>query len=255
MCLNPEDAQTARLFTVEGAFQTLSAGSGGGMQRHGIVMELDKENDMDDEGADCAGFKARESGMTRGVGYEAENAPCLSAGCHDESVAYGMNPQGGMNPFHEECGETLAVQHGGGVAQCGVDGMRYVVRRLTPTECERLMGLPDGWTLPAFDPSDITDELVAEFARVHDEYGRIMADYEGRPPPKPKGAAQVRRWLERISDPAQCPDAPRYKGCGNGWATNQPRWIMLRVLWREGIDPWRPPRPTHSAERDGMMAK
>lgn len=203
MCLNPEDAQTARLFTVEGAFQTLAAGSGGGMQRHGIVQE-------------------------RRLEMETEN----------DVVNYGMNPQGGMNPFHEECGETLAVSHGGGVAQCGVDGMRYVVRRLTPTECERLMGLPDGWTLPAFDPSDITDELVAEFARVHDEYGRIMAEYEGRPPPKPKGAAQVRSWLERISDPAQCPDAPRYKGCGNGWATNQPRWIMLRVLWREGIDPW-----------------
>ena len=26
------------------------------------------------------------------------------------------------------------------------DGSRWVVRRLTPTECERLMGFPDGWT-------------------------------------------------------------------------------------------------------------
>jgi site-specific DNA-cytosine methylase len=24
---------------------------------------------------------------------------------------------------------------------------RWTVRRLTPTECERLMGLPDGWTV------------------------------------------------------------------------------------------------------------
>lgn len=26
------------------------------------------------------------------------------------------------------------------------DGSGYVVRRLTPTECERLQGFPDGWT-------------------------------------------------------------------------------------------------------------
>lgn len=26
------------------------------------------------------------------------------------------------------------------------DGIRWVVRRLTPTECERLQGFPDGWT-------------------------------------------------------------------------------------------------------------
>lgn len=43
-----------------------------------------------------------------------------------------------------------------------------------------------------------------------------------------------------IANPATCPDAPRYKACGNGWATNQPRWILLRVLAGEGIDPWNP---------------
>lgn len=60
------------------------------------------------------------------------------------------------------------------------------------------------------------------------------------PAPRPKTAAWVRRWLERIADPATCPDAPRYKACGNGWATNQPRWIILRILFFEGIDPWNP---------------
>jgi hypothetical protein len=48
----------------------------------------------------------------------------------------------------------------------------------------------------------------------------------------------VRKWLEKITNPDTCPDAPRYKGCGNGWATNQPRWILLRLLAVEGIDPW-----------------
>ena len=127
--------------------------------------------------------------------------------------------------------------------------MRYIVRRLTPTECERLMGLPDGYTIPR--GLRITDELVAEFQRIHDAYGAIMADYahakwerEGRKgrepkPPKPKSAAWVRKWLEKISDPATCPDSPRYKACGNGWATNQPRWILTRLLAiGEHIDPF-----------------
>lgn len=119
-----------------------------------------------------------------------------------------------------------------------VAAMRYVVRRLTPTECERLMGLPDGWTLPAFAPDEITDALVAEFVEIFDTFGAIMAGYAGKPPPKPKTAAWTRKWLERIANPATCPDAPRYKAAGNGWATNQPRWILLRVLAKEGIDPW-----------------
>lgn len=28
----------------------------------------------------------------------------------------------------------------------GVESQQYIVRRLTPTECERLQGFPDGWT-------------------------------------------------------------------------------------------------------------
>ena len=128
--------------------------------------------------------------------------------------------------------------------------MRYIVRRLTPTEAERLMGLPDGYTIPA--GLKITDELVAEFQRIHDTFGAIMYEYalasyershrEGEPPPKPpkpKSANQVRAWLEKITDPNTCPDSPRYKACGNGWATNQPRWILTRLLAiGEGIDPF-----------------
>ena len=35
------------------------------------------------------------------------------------------------------------------------------------------------------------------------------------------------------------PDGPRYKGCGNSWASNQPRWILTRLLAiGEGIDPF-----------------
>ena len=238
--------------------------------------------------------------LAKNGGYVLERlVPCRVRKGAETSAAYGMNPQGGKEflPFHEECGETLAVRHGGGVClsrgrrtqfrsssfgafvrdsvsgtldtshmgtvangmpcvsvDMDIASMRYVVRRLTPTECERLMGLPDGWTLPAFAPSEITDALVEEFRRIHDTFGAVMAAYAGRPAPRPKTAAWVRRWLERISDPATCPDAPRYKACGNGWATNQPRWIILRILFFEGIDPWNPEETTEPIETRGIAA-
>lgn len=194
-----------------------------------------------DPHAVCFGFKSKPSEKTRGIGAEREIAPTVTAQ-FDCAVCFGINANGvtktAQMPCREECAETLAVRHQGGVLAPNVADMRYVVRRLTPTECERLMGLPDGWTLPVFAPDEITDALVAEFVEIFDTFGSMMAGYAGKNPPKPKTAAWVRKWLERVANPATCPDAPRYKACGNGWATNQPRWILLRVLAKDGIDPW-----------------
>lgn len=38
MCLNPLDPLTTRIFSVDGAFHTLRANTGGGMERHGILQ-------------------------------------------------------------------------------------------------------------------------------------------------------------------------------------------------------------------------
>ena len=181
-------------------------------------------------------------------------------------------------PFCHECSQTLAVHHSAaavcfkaGQSKDGglgdelevsptlshqmsaleptvallsplLSAMHYIVRRLTPTECERLMGLPDGYTIPVgLDPND--PALVAEFQRIQDSFNAITHEYalasyerghrEGEPPPKlpkPKTAAQVQKWLAKITNPQTCPDSPRYKACGNGWATNQPRWIIMRII-------------------------
>lgn len=88
-----------------------------------------------------------------------------------------------------------------------------------------------------------TQDALAEIAR-HDgraerKIKRLLkeiAEYDGSPMPKPTSAAQVRKWLEKITKANTCPDAPRYKACGNGWATNQPRWILTRLLSLEGVE-------------------
>ena len=198
-----------------------------GARRSGDTLEIEAP----------LGFKSKPSVKARSLGEGKEVSPCLSASSCDASVAFGINANGvtktAQMPCREECAETLAARHQGGVIVPDVAAMRYVVRRLAPTECERLMGLPDGWTLPAFATDEITDALVDEFRCIHDTFGAVMAGYSGKPPPKPKTAAWVRKWLERIANPATCPDAPRYKACGNGWATNQPRWIIMNLLERD----------------------
>lgn len=170
-----------------------------------------------ENGVMTVGFKAGQS-ADGGLGDEREVSPTLS---HQPSA---------LEPT---------------VAQSNIAQMRYIVRRLTPKEAERLMGLPDDYCIPTglrrfFDADgEPAPALVAEFQRTFDTFNAIMADYAHKKPPKPKSAKQVADWLKKVSDPATCPDSPIYKGCGNGWATNQPRWILMRLLAiGEGLDPF-----------------
>ena len=200
------------------------------------------------DSAVAIGFKAGQS-KDGGLGDEREVSPTLShkPSALEPTVAQStfvrigsMTRRDRPTPPSEEVAHALTKTDGdagdnaASVIQ-SLAAMRYIVRRLTPTECERLMGLPDGYTIPAgLDAND--PALVAEFQRIHDTFGAIMAEYEHAKPPKPKTAAQVQKWLEKITNPATCPDSPRYKACGNGWATNQPRWILTRLLNAEGIE-------------------
>ena len=87
----------------------------------------------------------------------------------------------------------------------------YIVRRLTPTECERLQGFPDGWTLLTDCDVDKVAELVCAALEIEDE----------------KGIKAMRRKVEKWK--ADAPDGPRYKALGNSMATNVMRWIGERM--------------------------
>lgn len=90
------------------------------------------------------------------------------------------------------------------------NGRKYVVRRLTPVECERLQGFPDHWTdLTGCDP-DKTTETVA------DALGIDGKDREAL-------LRKVRKWSKA------CPDGPRYKCTGNSFAVPVVRWIGERI--------------------------
>lgn len=84
------------------------------------------------------------------------------------------------------------------------------VRRLTPTECERLQGFPDGWTrIPGLGG---WRDLDADEDRAEIEAAGLTVRVG-------KGGAL------RVNDP----DGPRYKALGNSWAVPVVRWIGARL--------------------------
>ena len=88
--------------------------------------------------------------------------------------------EGALHRFMSELASTLRSDMGDNLLSVAID---YIVRRLTPLECERLQGLPDGYT---------------------------KIPYRGK-------------------SAEDCPDTPRYKALGNGWAVNCARWICQRI--------------------------
>lgn len=79
------------------------------------------------------------------------------------------------------------------------DSLHWIVRRLTPTECERLQGFPDDWT--AID--SFTDKYGVE----HKTSG----------------------WLDNKGKWHKAADSPRYKALGNSIALPQWWWITCKM--------------------------
>jgi DNA (cytosine-5)-methyltransferase 1 len=120
------------------------------------------------------GFDASEDGTGRGTPLTTFDAEFSNHGVHgtpDESGALTRKLRKSV--------------HGAGA-----------VRRLTPTECERLQDWPDGWTVPT---------------------GPSLAD--------------TRLRLEHPEDPQ--PDGPRYAACGDGVTASVAEWIGRRILEHE----------------------
>ena len=64
MCMNPWDAQSARVYDQDGVWHSLNANENGGMARYSVL---------------CAGFKAGQGAQAGGIGYSEEVSPMLGA--------------------------------------------------------------------------------------------------------------------------------------------------------------------------------
>lgn len=231
MCMNPWDAQSARVYDQDGVWHSLNANENGGMARDSVL---------------CAGFKSGQGARAGGIGYGEEVSPTLAAApsgtnqtpavvaldmthacdvireCGEQSPALQarMGTGGNQVPltYQDVTGTLSPGAHAGSyngqdayndMLVCGAfpdvahalraksacayreDTEIYpvqnmVVRRLTPLECTRLQGYPDGWV-------DIGDWM--------DEKGKKHKDA----------------------------DSPKYKALGNSIALPFWDWMLRRM--------------------------
>lgn len=174
MCMTPWDAQSQRVYDGNGGSPTLSSRENSGLNREAVL---------------CAGFKAGQGSQAGGIGYGEEVSPTLASapsGTNQTPAVVALDMTHACDVIRE-CGEqvpALQARMGTGGKQVpltyqmnGFGDYRdanvassckqrdfkdstdlaitnMVVRRLTPLECTRLQGYPDGWV----DIGDWTDE-------------------------------------------------------------------------------------------------
>lgn len=168
-----------------------------------------------------------------------------TAGCNGKGVCedkcYTLNtidrhavcfPQQAYNKFiQEDIEATLKASggtYGGGsenlVAEQSFSPIRYIVRRLTPTECARLQGFPDLWGYLDKKES-FTDEEYKFWLEVRNTYVRInnkaVKDYT---------KAQMLSWYNKLHS-----DSAEYKMWGNGIALPNALYVMQGIAEVVGV--------------------
>lgn len=123
--------------------------------------------------------------------------------------------------YQEDCG-TLRANGGdyGGGSENLVQ-QHYTVRRLTPTECERLQGYPDGWTeIPG--TTEVSKEEIEFWRGVWYTWDKMQSEEPEEVSPRTDKA--ILRWLKNPTS-----DTAQYKALGNSVAVPCVTWIMGQI--------------------------
>ncbi|MBQ6457025.1 MAG: DNA cytosine methyltransferase, partial [Mogibacterium sp.] len=102
------------------------------------------------------------------------------------------------------------------------DGIEYIVRRLTPTECARLQGFPDWWCSD-LGTDDPTDEEMEFWTDVFETHSKVVTHAS-----KPKTEKQIRKWLK---DPHT--DSAAYKMWGNCISLPIGVFVLAGIVWAD----------------------
>ena len=100
------------------------------------------------------------------------------------------------------------------------DNAEYIVRRLTPTECARLQGFPDGWC-KNLETENPTDEDIAFWRDVFETHRKAMGTSK-----KPKSDKQIVKWLRNPHS-----DSAEYKLWGNGVCLNIVEFVLAGIVY------------------------
>ena len=219
-CLNPWDAQTQRLYNPDGVFAALRANSGGGGQRIGLVLSQNSFNNADYNKI----YALQGNGIDR-----AETAGCNGRGWR-EDVCYTLNTIDRPAVCYDARGNgdgtlcpTLTGDHENRITDYTAvvvkenpkPPRKYIIRRITPLECCRLQGFPDGWgDLP--EKERLSEEEVQFWQAVRDTYARINSKAT-----KSYTSSALLKWYNKLHT-----DSAEYKMWGNGIALPCAKFIM-----------------------------
>jgi DNA (cytosine-5)-methyltransferase 1 len=135
-------------------------------------------------------------------------------------------------PFHTTFSENIAstllnrdyksaplVSYGIDRAVAKPEKSKYIVRRLTPTECARLQGFSDCWC-EGLETSDPTEEEIGWWSEVFETHRRICCTST-----KGKTKKQIIKWLQNPRS-----DSSEYKMWGNGVALPCVCFVMRGIV-------------------------
>ena len=150
--------------------------------------------------------------------YMQEKCGALNCMHDQQAVCY---RQGGYADYMEGEVGTLRANggdFGGGSENIVVQEPYYIVRRLTPTECGRLQGFPDGWgNFP--EKEDFTDEeyrFWLDVRKTHAEInGKTVREWTKK---------QMLSWYNKLHT-----DSSEYKMWGNGIALTPAIYCMQGI--------------------------
>lgn len=146
-------------------------------------------------------------------------APCLNCD-HEQPIVFdmevynaGAGQNGGMYISDDGVAPTTRTRHPPGIS------VRYIVRRLTPTECARLQGFADNWGHPD-RKDDLSDDEYIFWLDVRNTYaainGKTVRLYTRQ---------QMLTWYNKLHT-----DSTEYKMWGNGIALPCALYVMQGIV-------------------------
>ena len=138
---------------------------------------------------------------------------CLDRAC----FASGENAQYRLN-VREEVAATLVAEGPGAISASPED---YLVRRLTPLECCRLQGFPDGWT-EYLETEEPGEQEIAKWVGVFEDWYRAQGKTARASPER------IAKWLKNPRT-----DSAEYKAYGNSVAVPCVFFVLAGIVWAE----------------------
>lgn len=228
-CMNPWDAQSARVYDQDGAWHSLNANENGGMARDSVL---------------CAGFKLGNSEKAHSIGYEEETSPTLNAECGGNKPAVVALDMIHACDVIRECGEqapSLQARMGTGGNQVPLT-YQDVTGTLSPGAHAGSYNGQDAYNdmLVCGATPDVAHTLRAkancayredaETYQVQNMVVRRLTPMEcERLQGFPDHWTDIGEWTDEKGKKHKDADSPRYKALGNSIALPFWDWMLRRM--------------------------